>query len=109
MPHESRHVSGVHRGSVATASVARRQKDKQEAYKEFLSTEPSLEDYSAQLKSFQGTDDDINSIATCHNIGALSLNTTQLKGQLKADVEVWQKTYCNNLRDSASISFDFST
>ena len=52
------------------------QKDKSEAYKEFLATSPTLEDYAAQLKSFQGTDAEISEIATCHNIGALSLNTT---------------------------------
>jgi len=82
------------------------QKDKAIAYKEFLEGEPSLEDYSAQLKSFQGTDEEIISIATCHNIGALSLNTTQLKGQFKADVELWQKTYCNNLHKEAREKLD---
>lgn len=76
-------------------------KDKAEAYAEFIKGDPSLDDYEAQLKMFIKVDLAIDEIPTVHNIGALSLNTMNLKTQLKSECQHWKVTYSDNLHTKA--------
>ena len=76
-------------------------KDKGDAYHEFIKGDPSLDDYEAQLKMFVKVDGAIEDIPSIHNIGALSLNTTNLKMQLKTECQHWKVTYSDNLHTKA--------
>ena len=56
--------------------------DMEHAYIHFMSGKPSLIEYKAKLMEFEETEAKIGSIVALHNIGALSLNTRNLKLQL---------------------------
>ena len=76
-------------------------KDKDEAYREFIKNEPTLDDYESQLKGFVQVDREIDAIHSIYNIGALSLNTRTLKEQLKSECQNWKVTYSDNLHKKA--------
>ncbi|CAM9244386.1 unnamed protein product [Chrysoparadoxa australica] len=80
--------------------------DKDAAYEEFMKNDPTLDDYSCQLKTFSSTEGEIDEIRSIHNIGALSLNTSNLKGQLKGECSLWKSKYCQNLHEQAKSSLE---
>ena len=75
--------------------------DKEEAYKEFSKDLPALEDYEAKLHYFGFVDTEIESIHSIYNIGALSLNTRNLKAALKHECSQWKVTFSDNLHVEA--------
>ena len=75
--------------------------DKEESYKEFSKDEPALEDYEAKLHYFGHVDSEIESIHSIYNIGALSLNTRNLKAALKHECSQWKVTFSDNLHVEA--------
>ncbi|CAM9125412.1 unnamed protein product [Ectocarpus sp. 4 AP-2014] len=94
--------------------------DKDEAYDDFMSKNPSLDHYEAKLKTFSATEDEIGEnnsmhkthnhrIGSIHNMGALSLNTSSLKSQLKRECSAWKTKYCQNLHRQAKDSLESLT
>ncbi|CAM9555204.1 unnamed protein product [Ectocarpus fasciculatus] len=94
--------------------------DKDEAYDSFMSKNPSLDHYEAKLKTFSATEDEIGEnsnmhmththrIGSIHNMGALSLNTSSLKSQLKRECSAWKTKYCQNLHRQAKDSLESLT
>ncbi|CAN0316583.1 unnamed protein product, partial [Laminaria digitata] len=48
-------------------------------------------------------------IGSIHNMGALSLNTSSLKSQLKRECSAWKSKYCQNLHRQAKDSLESLT
>jgi dynein heavy chain len=71
------------------------------AYKTFLKTSPELDDYERQLIRLDSIDNEIDSLSPLHNVGALSLNTSSIKNQLKKECGDWKIKFCDNLHDLA--------
>ena len=63
-----------------------------------MSSEPTLYDYERELKKFVSVEQDIDRITTLHNIGALALNTKNLKLQVVSSLISLnkQKVYVSN-------------
>lgn len=47
-----------------------------------------------------------DNIESIHNMGALSLNTSSLKSQLKGECAAWKTKYCQNLHRQAKDSLE---
>ena len=63
---------------------------------------PELQDFEHKLKSFVEIEDDISSgVAALYHIGALSLNTRNLKLQLKHENAQWKLKFSDNLHNQA--------
>ena len=77
------------------------QDDKDKAYKDFIATEPKLEDYDRELKRFSDTANEINSKPSRHTIKALSLMTTNMKTQLSHMAGVWKVSFSKMLHVEA--------
>jgi len=71
--------------------------DKDQAYQQFVSTSPSLDDYEGQLRRFGEVEAEVHRVSSCHFIGALSLNTMNLKSQLEHECDKWKVQYSDNL------------
>ena len=71
--------------------------DKEEAYKQFLQSQPTLEDFENELKKYMNVEQEINSITSSYTIGSLCLQTTPLKNALKHEAEEWKSQYAKNL------------
>lgn len=48
-------------------------------------------------------------IGSIHNMGALSLNTSSLKSQLKRECSAWKSKYCQNLHRQAKDNLESLT
>ncbi|RHY37518.1 hypothetical protein DYB25_000117 [Aphanomyces astaci] len=75
--------------------------NKDMSYDTFLKKNPELQDFERKLKSFVIIDEDITAVASAHNIGALSLNTRNIKLQLKHENSQWKLKYSDNLHNQA--------
>lgn len=75
--------------------------DKDVAYKRFMQHRPALEDYEEELKKFVRIEQEIEDIAPINNIGPLSLNTSNLKLQLKQESSQWKIKYSDNLHQQS--------
>uniref|UniRef100_A0A7S2R9V8 Dynein heavy chain linker domain-containing protein n=1 Tax=Mucochytrium quahogii TaxID=96639 RepID=A0A7S2R9V8_9STRA len=75
--------------------------DKDRAYSKFMATKPSLSEYEAKLTEFQEVDRQINAITSMHVIGAMSINTSTLKNNLRYEVQTWKLTFSRFLHDQA--------
>jgi len=82
--------------------------DKDHAYKEFVLTLPSLDDYEGQLRKFGEVESEVHRVSSCHFIGALSLNTMNLKSQLEHECEQWKVQYSDNLHLEAKQEVSYS-
>ena len=51
---------------------------------------PAIEDFESELKRFMGVEADIEAVAPMHVIGALSLNTKNIKLQLRNECRQWK-------------------
>ena len=71
--------------------------DKDIAYKKFLSRKPTIDAYEFELKRFVEVEDDIAGEPPLHVIGSLTLNTNNLKLQLKHEASMWKVQYSDNL------------
>jgi len=75
--------------------------DKEEAYKRFLASQPTLEDFENELKKYMNVEQEINSITSSYTIGSLCLKTNPLKNALKREAEEWKFQYAKNLHQQA--------
>ena len=78
--------------------------EKDLAYKKFMQSagnNPALEEYEHQLKQFVGVETEIDEIIEYYNIGALCLNTKNLKLQFKHECQQWKVQYSTNLHKLA--------
>jgi len=75
--------------------------DKDRAYAKFMATKPSLQEYEAKLTEFQEVDRHINAITSMHVIGAMSINTSTLKNNLRYEVQTWKLTFSRFLHEQA--------
>ena len=80
--------------------------DKEHAYKVFMNSKPSLVEYEAKLLEFQEVDRQINEITSMHVIGAMSINTSTLKNNLRYEVQTWKMTFSRFLHEQARRDMD---
>ncbi|OQR97844.1 dynein heavy chain, outer arm [Achlya hypogyna] len=70
-------------------------------YNQFIKRNPSIQDFENELKNFMVVEAEINSIAPVHNIAALSLNTKNLKLQLRNECRQWKVQYSDRVHQQA--------
>eukprot|EP01138_Halocafeteria_seosinensis_P007479 gb/GECG01007645.1/.p1 GENE.gb/GECG01007645.1/~~gb/GECG01007645.1/.p1 ORF type:complete len:3314 (+),score=514.53 gb/GECG01007645.1/:1-9942(+) len=75
--------------------------DADSAYKEFMQSNPGIDDYEEQLKFFMKIEEEINEIEDTAVIGALNLRTTDMKNQMQQLAEQWKVRYSDNLHKMA--------
>ncbi|CAM9240450.1 unnamed protein product, partial [Hapterophycus canaliculatus] len=75
--------------------------DKDVQYKRFIASNPAISDYEAELAKFMDIEREIEAIETFHNVGPLTLNTTNLKLQLGSESRQWKIQYSNKVHDQA--------
>lgn len=78
--------------------------DKDVQYKRFVESNPAISDYEAELAKFMDIESEIESIPTFHNVGPLTLNTTNLKLQLGSESRQWKIQYSNKVLAYCSAS-----
>lgn len=66
-------------------------------YKRFVASNPAISDYEAELAKFMDIESEIEAIPTFHNVGPLTLNTTNLKLQLGSESRQWKIQYSNKV------------
>jgi dynein heavy chain len=75
--------------------------DKENTYRHFIKTNPSIHDFEAELMKFLALEKEIASIASTRVIGALKLNTGNIKHQLTTESRVWKVLYSNKVHKLA--------
>lgn len=75
--------------------------DKDLQYRKFASTNPTIGDYENELRRFMQIEKEIERIPPMHNIGALSLNTANLKLQLRNESRQWKIQYSTRVHQQA--------
>eukprot|EP01041_Mallomonas_annulata_P002980 gene2980-5847_t len=78
--------------------------DKENEYKTFMSKAPSISDFEEELKKFMAVEEEIEKIGPMHCIGALRLNTANLKLQLRNESRQWKVLYSNKVHQQAKES-----
>jgi dynein heavy chain len=85
--------------------------DKELAYKHFVRTNPNINDLESELIKFLALEKEISSIASIRVIGALKLNTSNIKHQLTTETRVWKVLYSNKVqklaKDAMSKLYEF--
>jgi dynein heavy chain len=77
-------------------------KDDMEAqYRKFMMHNPSIEDFENELKRFLAVESEIAGIPPMHIIGALSLNTANIKLQLRNESRQWKVQYSDKVHQQA--------
>ncbi|GBG28853.1 Dynein heavy chain 5, axonemal [Hondaea fermentalgiana] len=71
-------------------------------YKRFIDRNPSIDEFEAELSRFVSIESQIRQIPGVHNIGALSLNTNNLKLQLQSEASQWKVQYSDKVHQQAS-------
>ena len=62
---------------------------------------PKIEDFESELQKFMEVEKEIEFIPPMHNIGALTLNTANLKLQLRNESRQWKVQYSNKVHEQA--------
>jgi dynein heavy chain, axonemal len=75
--------------------------DKEHTYKQFMFTSPTISNFEAELKKFMAIEDEIEQIPQYHCIGALMLNTANLKLQLRNECRHWKVLYSSKVHQLA--------
>jgi dynein heavy chain len=75
--------------------------DKENTYKQFVKTTPTIHDFENELMKFMTLEKEISSIASTRVIGALKLNTANIKHQLTTETRVWKVLYSNKVHKLA--------
>ena len=75
--------------------------DMELAYRKFMLKKPAIEDFESELKRFMGVEADIEAVAPMHVIGALSLNTKNIKLQLRNECRQWKVQYSDKVHHQA--------
>ncbi|KAF0689476.1 Aste57867_19083 [Aphanomyces stellatus] len=73
-------------------------------YNQFIKRNPTIQDFENELKNFMVVEAEINSIAPVHNIAALSLNTKNLKLQLRNECRQWKVQYSDRVHQQARMA-----
>ena len=94
-------VSSALHTSCSASNCCAATQDKEQAYKEFLAGNPSLEDFENELKRYMTLEIEIGQITSSYTIGSLSLQTTHLKNALKKEAMEWKAQYAKNLHMQA--------
>jgi dynein heavy chain len=77
-------------------------KDDMEAqYRKFMMHNPTIDDFENELKRFLNVEQEIASISPIHVIGALSLNTANIKLQLRNESRQWKVQYSDKVHQQA--------
>ena len=79
------------------------QADKDQEYRGFVARNPnvSISDYEGELQRFMTIEQEISRIPPMHNIGALTLNTSNLKLQLSNESRQWKMVYAAKVHSQA--------
>ena len=75
--------------------------DKSAAFRAFLKTHPTLDDYERELARFSELEDQILKIDEVYNLSCMSLRTQSLKYSLKAEATAWKAQYAKRLHKQA--------
>lgn len=70
-------------------------------YNMFMKRNPLIQDFENELKNFMTVESEINHIAPVHNIAVLSLNTKNLKLQLRNECRQWKVQYSDKVHQQA--------
>jgi dynein heavy chain len=85
--------------------------DKEATYKKFMQRSPPISDFEGELKKFMAYEADISKVDSAFSIGALMLNTVNLKLQLTNESRAWKVLYSNKVhqlaKDAMSNLFDY--
>ena len=71
-------------------------------YRDWAKGGPSIDDFEQKLHYFASVEEDIAGAPQVHNVGALTLSTGAIKGQLKALNSSWRGVYTDNLHKAAA-------
>jgi dynein heavy chain len=82
------------------------EKDKDAVYLEFIRDNPSIDDFELKLRSFGAVDNSIAGIPDTEHIGALSLNTKDIKDTLTGECKRWKLKFSDNLHSKAKAQLD---
>ena len=75
--------------------------EKEQTYKRFIATNPSIADFEARMKHFLLLEEEIDAIVPTYSIGALLLNTKNLKTQLSIHTRQWKLLFSNKVHQLA--------
>lgn len=75
--------------------------DKEQSYRIFMKTNRSINDFESELTKFMTLEKEISSISTIRIIGALKLNTSNIKKQLTTESREWKVLYSNKVHKLA--------
>lgn len=75
--------------------------DMEAAYRSFMEKDPTIDDFDRELAKFVEVEHEIEVIAPVNNIGALSLNTSNLKLQLRNECRQWKVQYSDRVHQQA--------
>ena len=75
--------------------------DKELAYKRFVVKNPTIDGFAQELNKFLAVEEEIANIESLHCIGALMLNTTNIKMQLRTECNLWKVLFSNKLHQKA--------
>ncbi|KAJ1446978.1 dynein heavy chain and region D6 of dynein motor-domain-containing protein [Pelagophyceae sp. CCMP2097] len=78
--------------------------DKDARYRKFAATNPSIADYEQELRQFMDVEQELLRVAPVHTIGALALNTSNLKLQLRNESRQWKVQYSTRVHQTAKES-----
>ena len=71
----------------------------QEAYQAFMETNPSLEDFEAELQKYMAIQNEVDGLQDTHSLGSLCLETQPLKHSLKSEAASWKARFSKNLHE----------
>ncbi|SCU69962.1 Cytoplasmic dynein 2 heavy chain (DYNC2H1), putative [Trypanosoma equiperdum] len=83
--------------------------DMNEAYDEFNSNDPTLDDYEQRLQGYVALHDEIEGLTSVFNIGSLALHNKPLKADLLRKVIEWKELFSNKLHAKAQLELDSLT
>lgn len=70
-------------------------------YNQFMKRNPSIQDFEHELRHFMQVEAEITHMAPVHNIAVLSLNTKNLKLQLRNECRQWKVQYSDRVHQQA--------
>ncbi|KAJ1495027.1 dynein heavy chain, N-terminal region 1-domain-containing protein [Baffinella frigidus] len=77
--------------------------DRQNTYKWFAQTKPTIEDFERELQKYVEVEQRIASIQELNTIGCLALKTAPLKASLRTEADMWKQLYSDNLLAEAQV------
>lgn len=85
--------------------------DKEMTYKRFISSNPNINLFEEELMKFMNLEMEIKNIIPTYIIGALKLNTSNIKHQLGNETKIWTVLYSNKVhklaKDSMNEMYEF--